>query len=189
MTNILLTGSSRGIGAAIAANLNATPDISFVGHGTASGIPADFADPAGPHSLWDAALKKLGTIDVLINNAGVFEANPIDLDDAAWVAGWERTMRINLTASAELCRLAIRHWQERGVGGRIQGEMRGACGRFADTADGAGGTGRPGSLEGLVEEARGRIQRGHDGEEEIERRPGGAGHSEPPRAGLRHTST
>ncbi len=119
MTNILLTGSSRGIGAAIAANLNATPDISFVGHGTASGIPADFADPAGPHSLWDAALKKLGTIDVLINNAGVFEANPIDLDDAAWVAGWERTMRINLTASAELCRLAIRHWQERGVGGRI----------------------------------------------------------------------
>ena len=51
---------------------------------------------------------------MLINNAGVFEANPIDQDDADWVADWERTMRINLTACAELCRLAVRHWQERG---------------------------------------------------------------------------
>jgi 3-oxoacyl-[acyl-carrier protein] reductase len=119
MTNILLTGSSRGIGATIAASLSATPDVTLAGHGTASGIAADFADPAGPRSLWDAALEKLGTIDVLINNAGVFEANPIDQNDTAWVANWERTMRINLTASAELCRLAIRHWQERGVGGRV----------------------------------------------------------------------
>jgi 3-oxoacyl-[acyl-carrier protein] reductase len=55
----------------------------------------------------------------VINNAGVFEDNPIDRADDEWVAGWERTMRINLTASAELCRFAIRHWQERGVGGRI----------------------------------------------------------------------
>ncbi|PTS87203.1 3-oxoacyl-ACP reductase, partial [Sphingomonas sp. HMWF008] len=54
-----------------------------------------------------------------INNAGVFDANPIDRDDAAWVAGWERTMRINLTASAELCRLAVLHWQARGAEGRI----------------------------------------------------------------------
>ena len=60
-----------------------------------------------------------GAIDVLVNNAGVFEANPLDADDDAWVAGWERTMRINLTASAELCRLAVLHWQARGGGGRI----------------------------------------------------------------------
>ncbi|MEO5494244.1 MAG: SDR family oxidoreductase [Sphingomonas sp.] len=119
MTNILLTGSSRGIGAAIAAALSTTPDVAFAGHGTASGISADFADPVGPRYLWGTALAQLGSIDVLINNAGVFEANSIDLDDADWVAGWERTMRINLTASAELCRFAIRHWQERGVGGRI----------------------------------------------------------------------
>ncbi|MBS0479016.1 MAG: SDR family oxidoreductase [Proteobacteria bacterium] len=124
MTNILLTGSSRGIGAAIAESLAAAPGVDFVGHGTASGIPADFADPAGPRRLWDAALAQLGAIDVVINNAGIFEANPIDESDDAWVAGWERTMRINLTASAELCRFAIRHWRERGpqkgeVAGRI----------------------------------------------------------------------
>jgi 3-oxoacyl-[acyl-carrier protein] reductase len=119
MTNILLTGSSRGIGAAIAAKLD-RPDVALIGHGTRSGIPADFSDPAAPRALWDAALERLGgTIDVLINNAGVFDANPIDRDDDAWVAEWDRTMRINLTASAELCRLAVLHWQGRSVGGRI----------------------------------------------------------------------
>ncbi|MDB5708829.1 MAG: 3-oxoacyl-ACP reductase [Sphingomonas bacterium] len=118
MTNILLTGSSRGIGAAIAQTLD-RPGVSLIGHGTRSGIPADFADPAGPQALWNAALERLGTIDVLINNAGIFEDNPLDRDAYAWVADWERTMRVNLTASAELCRLAVLHWQQRGVGGRI----------------------------------------------------------------------
>ena len=119
MTNILLTGSSRGIGAAIAQVLSAGDGIRLIGHGTASGIPADFSDPAGPRQLWDKALAELGTIDVVVNNAGVFEDNPIDLGDDEWVAGWERTMRINLTASAELCRFAVKHWQERRSGGRI----------------------------------------------------------------------
>lgn len=119
MTHILLTGSSRGIGAAIASAFD-RPDIALVGHGTASGIPADFADPAAPAHLWQAALDRLdGRIDILVNNAGVFEANPIERPHDDWVADWERTLRINLTASAELCRLAVRHWQERRTGGRI----------------------------------------------------------------------
>ena len=116
---ILLTGSSRGIGAAILDTLTAS-GAQVIGHGTRSGIAADFADPAAPRALWDAALAQSGgTIDVLVNNAGVFEANPLDRDDDAWVADWERTLRINLTAAAELCRLAVRHWQQAGTGGRI----------------------------------------------------------------------
>ena len=119
MTSILLTGSSRGIGAASLTALREAGAL-VIGHGTASGIPADFADPAAPAGLWAAALDEAGgAIDVLVNNAGVFEANPLDGDPADWLAGWDRTMQVNLTAAAQLSRLAVLHWQARGTGGRV----------------------------------------------------------------------
>ena len=118
MTRILATGTSRGIGAAILQSLS---DQTVLGHATrpsaGGGIPADFDEPGAAGALWDEALRQLGEVDVLINNAGIFEA--VAIDDPDWLAGWERTMRINLTASAELCRRAVLHWQERGRGGRI----------------------------------------------------------------------
>ncbi len=122
--HILATGTSRGIGAAIATALD-LPDIRLIGHASRPGddarIPADLDEPGAAAALWHEALARLdGRIDVLINNAGIFEAAPIDMTHESWVAAWERTMRINLTASAELCRLAVRHFaRDGGHGGRI----------------------------------------------------------------------
>ncbi len=115
-THILITGASRGIGAAIAASFDpATTKIVAL-----SSKDGDLNDPAVPARLWAKALESLdGHIDVLMNNAGVFEANPIAQPDDAWLASWNRTMQINLTASADLCRRAVLHWQENGASGRI----------------------------------------------------------------------
>jgi len=113
-TNILLTGASRGIGAAIAKRLDAE-DVRLLALSSKDG---DLDDPATPKRLWDRALAELGSVDVLINNAGIFDATPLDLPDDEWLAGWERTMRVNLTASAQLCRFAVQHFLTRG-GGRI----------------------------------------------------------------------
>lgn len=115
-THILITGASRGIGAAIADALTGET-TNVVALSSADG---DLADSTIPEALWQTSLDRLGgRIDLLVNNAGVFEANPIDASDADWLAGWHRTMQVNLTASAQLCRSAVRHWQDRGAGGRI----------------------------------------------------------------------
>ncbi|MGH6787112.1 MAG: SDR family NAD(P)-dependent oxidoreductase [Novosphingobium sp.] len=119
----LVTGSTRGIGAAIAAAL-AARGVRVIGHGSrtidALTIAADLTDPGAPEMLWDEALARTeGRIDILVNNAGLFAANPIDASDIAWLDAWEDTLRINLTAAAQLSRFAVRHWLAEGRPGRI----------------------------------------------------------------------
>jgi 3-oxoacyl-[acyl-carrier protein] reductase len=119
---ILVTGSSRGIGLAIVEALKARA-AHVIGHARQDAeatIGADLGDPRAADRLWDAAIARLdGRIDVLVNNAGVFEAISPDEPLEAWQSGWARTLQINLQASADLCRRAVQHWQDSGRGGRI----------------------------------------------------------------------
>ena len=114
--HILITGASRGIGAAIATYLNREDTRIFA----VSSKDYDLSSDQGAQNLWDGARDSLdGRIDILINNAGIFENNPIDADEADWIESWNRTLQVNLTASAILCRRAVRHWQDRASPGRI----------------------------------------------------------------------
>jgi len=120
--NILITGASRGIGAAAYALLK-TRGHNVRGHstqGSAELIAGDLNDPASPRQLWDTAVSELdGRIDVLINNAGIYEAVPDNATDDEWHAAWQRTLTINLQASADLAKLAVSHFLDLGTPGRI----------------------------------------------------------------------
>ena len=116
MTTALVTGSTRGIGAAIVAALEAR-GCTVIGHGSRD---ADFAEPSAPQALWESAIERAGgSIDVMVNNAGLFAASPLDASDIAWLDAWEETLRIDLTAAAQLARFAVRHWLATGNGGRM----------------------------------------------------------------------
>ena len=118
--NILLTGASRGIGAATYELLKSRGHT-VVGHSTHGGndlVAGDLTDPEAPRRIWEEAVARLGTIDALVNNAGIYEGVGVDASDADWQAAWMRTLTINLTSAADLCRLAVQHFREH-RGGRI----------------------------------------------------------------------
>lgn len=132
MTTILLTGASRGIGAAILSALEARGCrvASF------SSKDGDLADPSSAPRLWQAALDQLdGRVDVLINNAGLFEGTPLDASDDDWLAGWRRTMDINLTSAAQLSRLAVRHFLASGGAKKESGRIVNIASRAAHRGD------------------------------------------------------
>jgi len=122
--HILATGTSRGIGKAILDRFG-SEDVRIVGHRSGATddddgmIAADLTDATAPRRIWEQALDRLdGRIDVLVNNAGIFEATSIDAPDAAWADSWSRTMQVNLASAADLCRHAVLHFRRHG-GGRI----------------------------------------------------------------------
>ena len=121
--HILATGTTRGIGAAIRSDLKGK-GARLIGHGTRSDgaeqIGADLSQPGAAEALWQEALDRLdGRVDVLINNAGIYE--PVSVGESAqvWAERWQRTMQVNLQAAADLCRLAVGHFRSRAGGGRI----------------------------------------------------------------------
>ena len=125
MGHILVTGSSRGIGKAALVALGAR-GVQVIGHasrpvaGPTSEVPmiaADFGDPLAAQGLWELALDVAGgEIDVVVNNAGRFEANRLDRSDLEWLDAWEDTLRVNLTSAAQLS-LPLTGHASRGTGG------------------------------------------------------------------------
>jgi NAD(P)-dependent dehydrogenase (short-subunit alcohol dehydrogenase family) len=119
--NILLTGASRGIGAATLEALTSSGH-QVAGHSTKGDnglVSGDLANPLSARGIWEAALDSLsGRIDVLINNAGIYEGVGDDGSDADWQAAWSRTLQVNLESPASLCRHAVNHFRANG-GGRI----------------------------------------------------------------------
>lgn len=131
--SILVTGGSRGIGAAIArrfaadgwrvaVHFHASPEAaqevlqSLPGSGHVA-VRADLRNPTAITAMVEETAQKLGGIDVLVNNAGVFFDHPIDeVDFEAWLDAWRQTLDINLLAPALVTWHAVRHM---GPGGRV----------------------------------------------------------------------
>ena len=131
---VLVTGGSRGIGEAIVravAAAGAKVLLHYVRNRKAAEtiqkaispefcqlIEADLGEVDAAAELWQAATTAASRVDVLVNNAGIFEVAPIEAPPAAWQQAWAHVMQVNLYAPADLCKLAIRHFRMHG-GGKI----------------------------------------------------------------------
>jgi len=90
-------------------------------------LQADLADPASVRHLVDAAAEALGGLDVLVNNAGVYAAQPVTEGTyEQWQAAWEQTLAVNLTGAANATWCAVRHMIAAGGGRIINVSSRGA---------------------------------------------------------------
>jgi NAD(P)-dependent dehydrogenase (short-subunit alcohol dehydrogenase family) len=133
--SVLVTGASRGIGRAVAIQFAAAGDRVAIHHrdsarlaaelaehlpGTGHAVvQADLADAAAVQTMVDEAVARLGgTLDVLVNNAGVFTAHPItEVSYEDWQRQWQATIGINLIGAANVTWCAVRHMKDHG--GRI----------------------------------------------------------------------
>lgn len=133
MRSVLVTGGSRGIGAAIvrafaeegdrvAIHHRASADLAGALRAELPGdghvvVDGDVADPAAVRRFVDRAAEALGGLDVVVNNAAVFPPHPItETTYEEWQANWRHTIEVNLTGPANVCWCALAHLRR---GGRI----------------------------------------------------------------------
>ena len=129
----LVTGASRGLGAAMAAALAGAgadvvlhaserpPDATASVIADATGrdpvvLTADLADRQAADRLMEGAIAAFGRVDILINNAGVIrrQAAALHTDD-----DWDHVIEVDLSSVFRLCRAAGRHMLDRRQGGKI----------------------------------------------------------------------
>lgn len=140
---VLITGGSRGIGRASAvafAREGARVAISYRSDEAAAAntlaamagtghlkLPGDISEAQTARSVVRQAIEGLGGLDVVVNNAGIFKAHPIDeVDYEQWQKIWRQTMDVNLTAVANICYCAAHYMMAHGGGHIVNVSSRGA---------------------------------------------------------------
>ncbi len=131
MPIILITGASQGIGRAVAQTFAALPDARLAltarseeglretcdlsrAHGAeAQAFPCDVSDEAAVEAMAQSVRASLGTPDVIVNNAGLFETGPV-VDTT--VEAFNRQVAVNLTSAFMVTRDFLREMLERGSG-------------------------------------------------------------------------
>jgi NAD(P)-dependent dehydrogenase (short-subunit alcohol dehydrogenase family) len=130
----LVTGASGGIGAAVAVALASEGArvllqyhrgesavrkvLARIPGGGHTAIRADLGVPEEAGRLIEGSLSACGRLDLLVNNAGLFESHPpLSTPPAEWLELWNRTLALNLTGAALLSYHAARVMQA--SGGRI----------------------------------------------------------------------
>jgi NAD(P)-dependent dehydrogenase (short-subunit alcohol dehydrogenase family) len=131
----LITGSSRGIGAAIArvyaehgmrVAINYRQDAERATK-TLAGLPgeghlciqADISNPEQVRTLIERAVKEFGRLDVLVNNAAIYEFQPFFIEDyAAWQAAWKRVLDTDLVSAVNATYCALPTMKAQG-GGKV----------------------------------------------------------------------
>ncbi len=133
--HILITGASRGIGRACAlafARLGGRVALHYHTNRTAAdetlarlegsghlAVAADIADGDAVERMVNDVMKAFGRIDVLVNNAGIFEEHPpLETDYAGWRSAWSRILTTNLVGAANTSYCVSRHMVAAG-GGKI----------------------------------------------------------------------
>jgi len=128
----LVTGSSAGLGAAIAVALaeagadvachgnTRRPDATceMVAHTDRQSLAllGDLQDRATPRRLIEETLQHFGQLDILVNNAGIIRRAPAAEHPEE---DWDAVIEVNLSSVFRLSQLAGRHMLERGRGGKI----------------------------------------------------------------------
>jgi 3-oxoacyl-[acyl-carrier protein] reductase len=140
---VLVTGASRGIGKAVAAMFAAQGDriaVHYHANETSARetlrdlkgdghqlFRADISRPDEAKRLVNEVLGTMGRIDVLVNNAGIFEVHEIaEVEFDAWVNAWKRTIDTNLLGTAHVTHQAAQAMIRQGGGKIINISSRGA---------------------------------------------------------------
>jgi NAD(P)-dependent dehydrogenase (short-subunit alcohol dehydrogenase family) len=121
MKTVLITGASGGIGRLTAERMLSagwrvavtTRDAASFADERVTVVEADLHDPASMHDAVAAVLERLGTIDVLVNNAGYGVFGPLEGTPREEI---EAQFRVNVLAAIEMIRLVLPHMRARGEG-------------------------------------------------------------------------